>query len=73
MSDLELRRKRGIWKSDDPPEEGDLPADAARALLALKLPPADVEKVNELSARARKGTDGSGNVNTWTITSMLRP
>ena len=41
-----------------PPRETDTicPPEAARALLGMKLSSADVERVNELSAKAREGT-----------------
>lgn len=38
------------------PEQGGLPAQAARAILDLKLPPRDRDRVNELAAKAREGT-----------------
>lgn len=44
-----------IWNRTIQPEEGGLTAEAARALLELKLASTDVERVNELSAKAREG------------------
>ena len=44
-----------IWSRTIEPEQGNLSAEAAQALLALKLPPADVERVNLLSSRAASG------------------
>lgn len=44
-----------IWNRTIQPDEGGLTAEAARALLELKLASADVERVNELSAKAREG------------------
>jgi hypothetical protein len=44
-----------IWNRTIQPEEGGLSAEAARVLLELKLASADVERVNELSAKAREG------------------
>lgn len=44
-----------IWNRTIQPESGTLSAEAARALLELKLRPGDVERVNELSAKAGEG------------------
>jgi hypothetical protein len=38
------------------PDEGDLPAEAATAILELELSPSDVERVNALAAKARDGS-----------------
>lgn len=38
------------------PEEGNLPIEAARAILRFRLAPADGERVNALAAKARAGT-----------------
>jgi hypothetical protein len=38
------------------PEEGNLPIEAARAILRFRLAPADWERVNTLAAKARAGT-----------------
>ena len=38
------------------PEEGGLPADAARAILGFSLSQDDRERVNQLAAKAREGT-----------------
>jgi hypothetical protein len=56
MSILTVETEAEIWNRTIKPDEGDLPPDAARALLMLKLPLGDVERVNELSARAQEGT-----------------
>ena len=44
-----------IWNRAIQPDEGGLTAEAARALLKLKLASTDVERVNDLSAKARAG------------------
>jgi len=44
-----------IWNRAIQPDDGSLTTEAARALLKLKLASADVERVNELSAKARAG------------------
>ena len=56
MSPLTAECEAEIWSRTIQPENGDLSADAARALLALKLRPTDVQRVNELSEKARAGT-----------------
>lgn len=38
------------------PSEGDLPSDASRWLLSVRLTAEDCEKVNQLAAKARAGT-----------------
>ena len=38
------------------PAEGNLPIEAARAMLSFRLSPADWERVNDLAAKARAGT-----------------
>ena len=38
------------------PSEGDLPPEASRWLLRIRLSPEDCEKVNRLAAKARAGT-----------------
>jgi hypothetical protein len=45
-----------IWSRTIEPENGNWSAEAARAFLSLKLPAADVERVNDLSTKAREGT-----------------
>lgn len=44
-----------IWKRAIEPEEGGLAATVARALLRLKLSAQDVERADELAAKARAG------------------
>ena len=56
MSMVTAESEAEIWSRTIQPENGNWSAEAARALLALKLPAADVERVNELSAKAREGT-----------------
>jgi hypothetical protein len=55
MSTATVETEAEIWNRTIMPDQGDLPPAAARALLELKLPLADVERVNELSAKARDG------------------
>ena len=55
MSTLIAESEAEIWSRTIQPESGDLSPEAARALLQLKLRPADVERVNDLSAKAREG------------------
>jgi hypothetical protein len=45
-----------IWGRTIQPETGNLSAEAARALLELKLSSLDVDRVNTLSAKAREGS-----------------
>jgi hypothetical protein len=56
MSALTVETEAEIWSRTIQPENGSLSAEAARALLELKLRPNDVERANELSAKAREGT-----------------
>ena len=49
-----------IWNRAIQPDEGGLAPEAARALLKLKLASADVERVNDLSAKARAGALSDG-------------
>jgi len=56
MSPLMAECEAEIWSRTIQPENGDLSADAAQALLGLKLRPADVQRVNQLSEKARQGT-----------------
>jgi uncharacterized protein YnzC (UPF0291/DUF896 family) len=44
-----------IWSRTIEPEKGSLSPAAASALLDLRMSPTDVERVNELSAKARDG------------------
>jgi hypothetical protein len=44
-----------IWDRAIQPDEGGLTTEAAHALLKLKLASAEVQRVNELSAKARAG------------------
>lgn len=44
-----------IWTRVIHPE-GELTPEAARAIIQLSLPPGDVERMHELSAKARAGT-----------------
>ena len=55
MSSSSEQTEAAIWSRTIEPEKGSLSAAAADALLELRLTPADVERVNELSARAREG------------------
>jgi uncharacterized protein YnzC (UPF0291/DUF896 family) len=55
MSTLTVETETEIWSRTIKPDQGDLSPDAARALLALKLPAVDVQRINELSAKAREG------------------
>ncbi len=45
-----------IWKRTIQPETGDLPPAEARAILRLKLSTQDLDRADELSAKAREGT-----------------
>ena len=45
-----------IWNRTIQPEKGTLAPEAARAFLELSLPPEDIKRVNELSAKAGEGT-----------------
>ena len=45
-----------IWNRTIQPENGTLTPEAARAFLELSLPPEDLRRVTELSAKARDGT-----------------
>ena len=45
-----------IWNRAIQPEQGSLTPDAARALLGIKLSAQDVDRINELSLKARDGT-----------------
>ena len=62
MSSATAETEAEIWNRTIQPESGTWSAEAARALLDLKLRPGDVERVNELSAKAREGalTDEEG-------------
>jgi hypothetical protein len=55
MSNTIAHTETAIWSRTIDPEKGNLSAAAADSLLTLRLSPADVERVNELSARAREG------------------
>lgn len=54
MADLTIRAE--ILVRTIMPGEGDLPVEAARAILHFCLAQADYEQVNELAAKARIGT-----------------
>ena len=56
MSEIPEATEAEIWSRTIQPESGTLSAEAARALLELKLRPNDVERVNELSAKAGEGS-----------------
>jgi hypothetical protein len=56
MSAVTSENEAAIWNRTIQPENGNLGPEAARSLLELKLPPADIERVNELSAKAGEGT-----------------
>jgi hypothetical protein len=56
MSPLAPECEAEIWSRTIQPENGDLAPQAAEALLKLKLRPKDIQRVNELSERARQGT-----------------
>lgn len=56
MSAVIAENEAAIWNRTIQPENGNLAPEAARALLELKLPPEDVERVNQLSAQAGEGT-----------------
>jgi len=56
MSAAIAENEAAIWNRTIKPENGDLAPEAARALLELKLPPEDIARVNELSAKAGEGT-----------------
>jgi hypothetical protein len=55
MSMVTAQSEAEIWSRTIEPENGNWSAEAAQALLALKLPAADVERVNQLSVKAREG------------------
>jgi hypothetical protein len=55
MSAPTVETEAEIWNRTIQPESGTLSAEAARALLELKLRPRDVGRVNELSAKASEG------------------
>lgn len=55
MSSTIEHTEAAIWSRTIEPEKGSLSVAAADALLGLRLSPTDVERVNELSARAREG------------------
>lgn len=55
MDTVTVRSEAEIWSRTIEPEKGNLIPEAARALLKLKLPPDDVERINALSAKAREG------------------
>ena len=55
MSSTIEHTEAAIWNRTIEPEKGSLSAAAAEALLGLKLSAADIERVNELSARAQEG------------------
>lgn len=50
------RRTTAIWERILCPETGDLTAEQAKVFLGLKVPQADRNRANELSAKARAGT-----------------
>jgi hypothetical protein len=56
MSMMTAGTEAEIWNRTIQPQNGNFPPEAARALLNLTLSPADVERVNDLSAKARAGT-----------------
>lgn len=55
MSSIVAETEVEIWNRTVDPENGNLVPEAARALLEMKLSPSDVERVNDLSARAQEG------------------
>lgn len=55
MSIIADETEAEIWNRTIQPEKGNLSPEAARAWLELKLALADVERANELSAKAREG------------------
>lgn len=56
MSLIAGQTEAEIWDRTIQPQQGCLPPDAARALLEIKLSVQDLERINELSAKAREGT-----------------
>jgi len=56
MSMVIAESEAEIWSRTIEPDNGNLSPEAAQALMTLKLPAADVERVNELSAKAREGS-----------------
>jgi len=59
MSDLASTTEAEIWSRAIRPDIGDLSREAARELLRFRLSDRDVERVDELSARAQAGTISS--------------
>ena len=45
-----------LWERLIEPEESEMNSEAAHYLLALKFPTADIDRMNELAAMARRGT-----------------
>jgi hypothetical protein len=45
-----------LWERLLEPENGAMTPDAARYLLTLQFPRADIDRMNELAAKARQGT-----------------
>ena len=45
-----------LWERLIEPEEQEMSSDAARHILTLKFAAADIERMNELAAKARQGT-----------------
>ncbi len=56
MSAAAVGTEAEIWNRTIQPENGSLSPEAAKALLELRLPPEDISRVNELSAKAQDGS-----------------
>jgi hypothetical protein len=47
--------RESLWERLVEPQESEMSSEAAHYLLALRFPRADVERMNELAAKARRG------------------
>jgi hypothetical protein len=53
---MATKTTESLWERLIEPEENEMTAEAARYLLTLKFPAADIDRMNELAAKAREGT-----------------
>src|SRR5947207_1647648 len=56
MARMTSKTYSAIWKRILEPQRGELRPELAKEILKLKFPQADINRMNELAAKAREGT-----------------
>jgi len=56
MAGMSSKTYSAIWKRILRPERDNLRPELAKEILKLKFPPADIDRMNELAAKAREGS-----------------